>query len=476
MKRGLPVIPVLLPDAPVEPELPLFLQAFTWVDLRDGLTENGLKLLEWGITGRKPGQSQSTDEPPVRTPKRICMISSEYPPRMYGGLGEHVKKLSTALGDYTHVDIVLPANKKKYTSLSRRVYPRAITIEAEYDDPTSWLRFAQYVPIKVDSLAIRPDVIHCHDWVTVLGGIRCRWMLSIPLVYHIHLPNMSPLCSSIENLGLLCADLVTVNSEAMRDELYQRFQQTNIKVVENGVTTDEFVPSKEWPNDDGYILFVGRLVEQKGVEYLLRALLYVNERFQNIKLKIVGDGPCKTSLEMLARDLTISDQVEFLGKIDELERRVGLYQAARIVVIPSVYEPFGIIALEAMACQRPVVASRTGGLQEIVENRINGFHFEPKDYLDLAQWIMTLLSDENLRREMGKNGHEKVRNRVYQWPYIARRYIDFYNSLLDRKDIDPTIPSKAPEFKEQIVRVAKEIKPDLEQSLLNDLFKWMEKI
>ena len=140
-------------------------------------------------------------------------------------------------------------------------------------------------------------------------------------------------------------------------------------------------------------------------------------------------------------------------------------------MIPSVYGPFGITALEAMACQRPVVASRIGGLKGIIKDGINGFLFESKDYLDLAQWIMTVLSNENLRREMGKNGYGKACNQNYQWPYIARQYINFYNNLFDKKDIDLIIPPGATEYRDQIFNVVKEKYSDLYNDLLlKDLF------
>jgi glycogen(starch) synthase len=396
---------------------------------------------------------------PVR---RVCFISSEYPPNVFGGLGVHVEQLAKALGEHIDVDIVLPTIGTEYESRSPRVHPHSLAnASASYDDPVSWLRFAELAADKIRRLAEenRPDVIHCHDWVTVLAGIKCRWALGIPLVFHLHLPNRSPLCASVENLGLLCADLVTVNSEAMSEELVDRnLVIRRAGVVKNGVDRDLFRPGEDWPSDGGYILFVGRLVEQKGVEYLLRAVYYAREKFPDVRLKIVGEGPFRPLLERLCTNLTISREVDFLGwkTGPELAR---LYQQARLAVVPSIYEPFGMTALEALACGRPVVASRVGGLKEIVKHRVTGFLAEPKDHLDLAQWLMTGLASEDLRNSLGQAGGEFVSQKAaYTWPRIAQQFVKMYRTL-QGKPLDLAEPRGAWKFIDQIDNVARELSP-----------------
>lgn len=414
-------------------------------------------------------------------PLGVCFISSEYPPRMVGGLGSHVEQLTAAIGEHIDVSIVLPSHSVDY---EEPPCPRVQLIplansSPSYDDPVSWLGFANFAADRIDSM-IREgasfDVIHCHDWVTVLAGVKCRWRHGIPLVFHVHLPNRTPLCASIENLGLACADLITVNSESMREEMHSRCRALGldsrlIQVINNGVDLAMFHPRKDWPADDGYILFVGRLVTQKGLEYLLRAFCYVLQKFPDLQLRIIGTGELEWQLQRLRANLVISErQVDFRSPSEWITRQelAELYQGARAVVVPSIYEPFGMTALEALACQRPVVASRTGGLKETIKHNVNGFLAEPGDELDLAQWLMTLLSDAKLRGRFGEEGRRGL-STEYTWPGIARRVIRLYGDLHVSADRD--IPPMAYEIKNQIITLAEEM-PNFSASTSRDLFDW----
>jgi hypothetical protein len=157
---------------------------------------------------------------------RVCHISSEYPHHILGGLGIHVKKLTDRLSKVMAVDIIVPSGGRHdyETPKHNGKFQVLYNIKASYEDSISWIDFSKFASDKIYAThpQDRPQIIHCHDWVSVLAGIKCKWRLRIPFVFHLHLPNKSPLCASIENLGLVCADLVTVNSEAMRAELLFR--------------------------------------------------------------------------------------------------------------------------------------------------------------------------------------------------------------------------------------------------------------
>jgi glycosyltransferase involved in cell wall biosynthesis len=457
----LPIIPLLLRTA----ELPGFLSLWQAVNFQDEtMFDAGVEKLSAKLQSIRP----------LQRPQKVCFISSEYPPSIVGGLGIHVQKLTAALARHVKVDVVLPQPSKKtdsYRELADNVRTITMPVDASYDDSGSWCRFAQNV---IDDMANRPkselpDVIHCHDWVTVLAGIKCRWALNIPLVFHVHLPNRMRLCDSIENLGLISADMVIVSSRSMRTEIIRReVKIQNLKVVKNGVDLAVFQPAKDWPEDGGYILIVGRLVEQKGVEYLLRAFSYVLQKF-DVRLKIVGDGEYKEWLERLSINLALGSNVEFMPWVHH-EKLADLYQRALLVVIPSVFEPFGMVTLEAMACKRAVVASKLGGLRDIVEDGKTGFLVQPKDHLGLAQWIMTLLANSELRNRMGEAGYRRVSTEGYTWPSIAEQVNELYFEV--KKDFKSRgKPEGADLYIEQIIGHAPQKDKSDWRSLLSRLFR-----
>ena len=408
----------------------------------------------------------------------ICMISSEYPPNVIGGLGVHVNELSNALSlKGMNMKIILPSSRTTYENINSNIELLPLAkIEASYNKPVSWLEFAYHTADKVCNFPALPDIIHCHDWVTILAGVIIKWKLKIPLVYHLHLPNKRPFCSSIENLGLACADLVTVNSEFIKEEVLSRQLKINkIKVIKNGVNTDLFKPL-ETQNDKNYILYVGRLVHQKGVDCLLRAFWYVAKKFPDIMLKVVGIGELEDYLKRLCSNLMISDKVSFEGlkRENELAR---LYQDSTLVVVPSIYEPFGMTAIEAMACQKPVIATNLMGLKENVRQNETGFLFEKEDYLDLAQWIMLLLHDTEKRKTMGKKGYQYIKNNGYEWLHIGNDFINEYNKL-SKQSLFYCNNDSIEEFKDQIIRLAKEHPESLPQKseeLFDDIFDIFKK-
>lgn len=461
--RDLPIIPLILKTA----ELPPFLESRQFVDFREDLGfDVGADTLAAAI---RAGVKSDAKHIP-----RATFISSEYPPCVFGGLGIHVQKLTTALARFMEIDVLLPNPMPEgtlYEQPSGNVRPAVVPVTATYEDPSSWCRFAlNAIPRLLNMPKDRaPAIIHCHDWVTVLAGIKCRWALKVPLIFHVHLPNRDPLCASIENLALISADMVTVNSEFMSVELTDRgLPIRKLRVVKNGVDSEVFRPSPDWPADDGYILFVGRLVEQKGVEYLLRAFSYVHQKFPEVRLKIIGHGEFAEWLERLSANLTLSSHVEFLKWVPH-EQLASLYQRARLVVVPSVFEPFGMVALEAMACKRPVVASRIGGLKEIVQHGKTGFLVHPKDHLDLAQWMMTLLADADLRKTMGEASYAAVLAGGYTWPAIAQQFYDLYREAREgfaTRDMPPD----ARKYMYEIVGQTPESQQWNWKQLLADLF------
>lgn len=441
LNRERHLIPLRLDEAEIKGAL----AQFRYINWNSKMTEEDYRTLLASCRG----DIKAASERP-----RVCMISSEFPPHVLGGLGVHVTSLSAELTAYADVDLVLPYQKNGYNSPPTGIQMHSLVkVDANYDDPVSWLHFAQHAFYLLNDMSPKPEVVHCHDWVTVLCGIKCRYVLNIPLIFHVHLPNRTPFCSLIENLGITCADLVTVNSRMMLEQINERFPEKKVVVVPNGVDTTIFKPSYNEAAIDSYVLFAGRLVEQKGVDHLLRAFIHVLKRFPTLKLKLAGTGPCEAMYKRLADCLLIGDRVDFLGW-KSCQELCLLYQSASVVVVPSVYEPFGMTALEAMACAKPVVASKTGGLKEIIQHGETGYLAEPGDHLDLAQWIIRLLEQKDLRQKIATAaGREVQESAIYRWPSIARQYMSFYHKLSCEK-IDLHVPTDAPDYIDKILHIA----------------------
>jgi glycosyltransferase involved in cell wall biosynthesis len=358
---------------------------------------------------------------------RVAFIASEYPPNIHGGLGTVVGDLSAALGARSVlVDVIVPA-QRGYQRTPAGVRLRQVSVKEVHSSAEYWLRFCERAVEACARLAPAVDLVHCHDWMTALAGIALRSRLGLPITLTVHLAQMSPLNLALENLGLSCADSVIVNSHSVAGEIAARkLAVTSLRVIPNGVDVERFHPLPKPPADQ-MILFVGRLVPQKGVDVLLRAFAVVLRKCPGIRLVIAGDGYQRLYLERLSRHLGLPPHVEFVGWQTGMTL-TQLYQAAEMVVVPSVYEPFGLVALEAMACGRPAVAARTGGLAEVIADGSTGYLIPPGDYLALAQRMAQLLLEPARAAAMGQAARREAMR--YCWPHIAELTHDLYRDTL----------------------------------------------
>jgi glycosyltransferase involved in cell wall biosynthesis len=367
----------------------------------------------------------------------VIFFSPEYPPHVSGGLGTHVDQITAALGRAIDVDLFVP-ERGGYQAPPARVRLHEVPVAGTLEDPRGLRDFGELAAREAARKTQQPLLIHAHDWMTAFAGIRAREILRKPLVFNVHLPQPVGRGLLAENLGLCAADLVLVNSTSVRDELESRCPgMRRIEVLANGVNSLVFSPAEDWPRDDGYLLFVGRLVPQKGVDTLLLALSVLLRRCPEMRLVIAGDGFFDLFLRRLSRHLGLPDRVDFVGWRTG-PPLVKLYQRAQVVVVPSHYEPFGIVALEAMACARPVVASRVGGLGEILEHGVQGFLFTDGDYLDLARRLASLALDPELRLRMGRAARRRAME--FSWDLIARRLIALYREI----EVEGSVAADAP--------------------------------
>ncbi|AEH07155.1 glycosyltransferase family 4 protein [Methanothermococcus okinawensis] len=386
---------------------------------------------------------------------KIAMITWEYPPIMVGGLSVHCKGLAEALVRAGHdVDVITVGYElPEYENINGVNVHRVKPIG--HPNFLTWATFmAHFMEKKLGSLGVdNYDIIHCHDWMTHFVGSSVKHLLNKPYIQSIHSTEQgrcggiysddSRAINDIEWWSTYESHAVITVSNSIKEEICSTFNTPwdKVNVIYNGINPWEF----DIPMDDNeknefrahigiqpyekMILFVGRLVYQKGVEYLIRATPKILEQHPNSKIVIAGSGDMRGYLEDLAFQLGCRDKILFLGFVggDMLKK---LFKSADVAVIPSVYEPFGIVALEAMAAGAPVVASSVGGLKEIIQHEHNGVLVYPKNPDSIAWGVNKVLSDEGFKEWIVNNAKHDVYTK-YSWDVVANRTVDVYNKVIN---------------------------------------------
>ena len=414
---------------------------------------------------------------------RMAVLVYEYPPKIVGGLGTYAAEITRKFVLLDHDVSVFTMNDDKGSLPTRELW-RGIEIHRPLhldvsdslpdviaEDVKKWGRgiqlFSQILVYNylsaskiVNELVRRDefkyDVIVAHDWLSVISGVTIKRELGIPLVFHVHstekgrtLGNGSDVVSNIEHRGGLMADMIITVSEAMKSELIELgFSKEKIQVCYNGVDPKKY--SREQVSDekvrevrqrygvgdnDLMALFVGRLVWVKGVDRLIRAMPQVLQTIPNLKLIIVGLGEMQEYLEKLVQTLKLQDVVKFRFEFIPEEERIAHYAACDVAAFPSLYEPFGIVALEAMSMGKPVVVGAAGisGMREsVVPNGPDqcGFHVNPEDPADIAWGLINAVQDPQRKEWLGKNGRKIVLER-FSWNVIAKKTAELYSKLLE---------------------------------------------
>ncbi len=405
----------------------------------------------------------------------VLLLTNEYPPNIYGGAGVHIEHLSRELARIAGIDLQVfyfGDQDSRLPSLSATGVSPVVEVPA-VDRQRAKLLDALQRNIAMTGLAVSADIIHCHTWYSHLAGCLLKQILGCPLVLTSH--SLEPhrpwkkeqLGSSyyaacwLERTAMATADGIIAVSKAMKRDAQQLFEvePDRIEVIYNGIDTERFrrIEQPETLKQFGidperpFVLFVGRATRQKGILHLVEALPHLDQGMQAILCAGMPDTPeigreMKLAVES-ARKRTDNDII-WIEQMVPPEHLVALYSHAAVFVCPSVYEPFGIINLEAMACHTPVVAAAVGGIPEIVVPGETGLlvAFEPVSDTDpeprhperyareLAAAINTLMASEPQRRRMAAAGRLRVENR-FSWQSIANQTQAFYQRLLDNRPI-----------------------------------------
>lgn len=389
---------------------------------------------------------------------RILMLSWEYPPRIVGGISRVVHDLAQALamqGNEVRVvtcwDNGTPEMEKDKNVFVHRA--RSYDVNAlNFIDWVFQLNFAfleQSLRIINEIGAV--DIIHAHDWIVTFASRVLKHTYTIPLVSTIHATESGRNRGIHNEIQKYINDVewwltyeswkVIVNSGYMKNEVKNIFglPEDKIQVIPNGIDADRFKGyEKDWNFRRNYamdtekiIFFIGRLVNEKGAHVLIEAMPKILYHYNDAKLVISGKGPQLDYLREKARLMNLAHKVYFTGYISD-EELCRLYKCADVAVFPSLYEPFGIVALEAMAANVPVVVSDAGGLGEIVEHNIDGMKSYAGSPNSLADSILEILKKPEKAVKMKNKAFEKIKN-VYNWEVISRQTLELYEEVLAQR-------------------------------------------
>ena len=376
---------------------------------------------------------------------KILMLTWEYPPRVVGGIARVVNDLSKRMIKDGHEVTVVTYREGNapYYELDKgvKVY-RVDNFMIKSNNFIDWVMQMNFNMVAKASEIIQKegnfDVIHAHDWLVAYAAKTLKHAFNIPIVSTIHATEagrnsgirdeQQKYINDTEWMLTYESTEVIVNSNYMKNELQRLFGLPfeKINVVPNGVNLLSFsgidrdyeFRRKYAMDNEKIILFMGRLVYEKGVQHLIAAMPKILSRYNDVKLVIAGKGGMTDELKAQADALGLGPKVYFAGYMNGKDVQ-KLYKAADISVFPSTYEPFGIVALEAMLAERPIVVSDAGGLNEIVQHRENGMKSYMGNANSIADSILELLFDQQLCTNVVKKAKAKVKNE-YNWNKIAQ--------------------------------------------------------
>jgi glycogen synthase len=398
-------------------------------------------------------------------PLRVLQVSWEYPPIMYGGLGRHVHALSEALAR-AGLDVVVLTQGPPSSPVDppadpgRPVVRRAVMAATDpdvHEDTAAFVRalHEHLVGAGQDLLAAwRPDVVHGHDWVVAEAAADLAAAAGVPLVTTVHATELglwsgwlasdfSRWRDRVERALVARADRVVVCSAPMRDEVVDGLggDPDRVVVIPNGVDPSSWVTSDAeradsraalgLTADDALVVLVGRLEWEKGGQDAIDALAVLAGQGRAIHLALVGQGGQRDALAEHASQAGLAERVHMVGRLDD-GAVAALLGAADVAVVPSRYEPFGLVALEAMAAHTPVVVTRAGGLADLVTHRETGLVVAPAQPAALARAIAALLDDPEQARTMAARARSDAVER-FGWDAVARRTAEVYSSAAGRR-------------------------------------------
>jgi starch synthase len=402
---------------------------------------------------------------------RVGLFTREYPPHVYGGAGVHVDYLSRELARHIEVEVHCwgPQHSDHANLHVRGAEPWAEITNGTEGKFKGALEAFSLNLTQVKALA-GIDIAHTHTWYVSMAGFLAKKLYGIPFVLTTH--SLEPLrawkaeqlgsgyamSSWMERTAMLDADAIIAVSQGTKADIVRAYPDVDparIHVIYNGIDLAEYQKTSETKalTDYGvdpsvpYILFVGRITRQKGVTHLVDAIRYLPPDTQVVLCAGAPDTPeiaaeLREKVEAARRD---HPRIVWIEKMVTKPEAIQLYSNCRVFCCPSVYEPFGIINLEAMACRAPVVASATGGIKEVVvdgetgylvpfeQDPVTSFPTDPVKFArDLAASLTRLLEDPEKCRQFGEAGRRRVED-IFSWTAIAQQTVSLYQQLIEQR-------------------------------------------
>lgn len=401
---------------------------------------------------------------------KVLYLTNEYPPHVYGGAGVHIEYLSKEVAKLVDVEVrcygdqrSAPTERKvtgyesvgKYPNLDSGLQSIFMTIDRD---------------LQMAGDGIDADIVHCHTWYTHMAGIWAKLNYGKKLVVSTH--SLEPLrpwkkeqlgggydfSLWVEKTAIEMADAVIAVSKGTQADVEGLFnvREDRMKMIYNGIDTEEFRKTDSVENISRfgfdpkvpYLLFVGRITRQKGIIHLVNAIKHIDKHIPIVLCAGAPDTPeIEKEMEEGVRAVTQNrSNVHWVREMVDRKTLIELYSHAGAFCCPSIYEPFGIINLEAMACETPVVASAVGGIPEVIVDdktgilvqleQMNESPFEPikpeQFSKDLATQVNRIMADSELSRTMAIAGRKRVED-TFSWESIAKQTVELYESLLQEK-------------------------------------------
>lgn len=392
---------------------------------------------------------------------KIMMLSWEYPPRIVGGIARVVHDLShnfAKQGHEVHVITYQEGDTKEFERDGDVYVHRVTNYPINANNLIEWVMQLNFCMIEKAADVIKEygkfNLVHAHDWLVAYAARALKRTYKLPLVATIHatesgrnrgIHNQSQgYINDVEWMLTYEASQVICNSMYMKNEIRNLFGKPveNIHVVPNGINVNKFDgKERDWEFRRNYaadyekiVFFAGRIVNEKGIQVLLNAAPKILANYPNVKFVIAGRGPCLDELRGLTNYLGLNNKVYFTGYLNDVQI-TKMYKAIDIATFPSLYEPFGIVALEGMLAGAATVVSDSGGLNEIVSHRIDGMKSYAGNPNSLADSILECLYDESLCAQMAKKAHDKVVSE-FNWDTIGKKTMEVYKDAIKMAKVE----------------------------------------